>query len=109
MPRRYSERLRKLWVPLVAAGLIAPSTTGCSRQTFEFAMNVLTLAVAVTELTANVVAIARADDAHFHHTHCGHGRRFIDGRYVYHAEGQWEFWDDETETWYVYPDGLPSE
>lgn len=56
-------------------------------------------------ITAVVVGTAQSiahHDAHYHDHHCGCERHYHDGRWVYSYQGEWEYYDHETGTWYRY-------
>jgi hypothetical protein len=90
--------LRRLTtISLVALAL---ASSACSPYLFR---QVATAAI----VTAAVVGTARAmayHDAHYHYHTCGHERRWHDGRWVYHYEGHWEYYDPHTDGWYYYDD-----
>ena len=54
-------------------------------------------------MTAAVVTIAAIHhDAHYHSHHCGHHYVLVEDRPVYHYQGHWEYYDEETGQWYRY-------
>jgi len=88
---------------LLATTAIGP---GCSREGLQLAANIFWLAASAVELVSAVASLSHASQ-HYHYGNCGHQRAVYDGRQVFYANDQWEYYDDYNDTWYVYPDGLP--
>ncbi len=106
-PRRSSGRLAsRLAAGLVIAGLVGVTQPGCSRQGWQLAGALIELTAGVANLVA-AVAVADHAAAHFHGGGCGHRWVWYDGRHVFEADGQWEYYDEDEGAWYVYPDGIP--
>ena len=80
----------------VAALLITLTltTSGCGR------MGYLAMRTAIT--VATVATIVHWHDSHFHHHHCGHEYVYVEDRPVYHYQGRWEYYDQESGHWYQY-------
>ncbi len=45
-------------------------------------------------------------DGHIHDEFCGHERRWYDGKWVYHYNGFWEYYDYEQNVYYYVPPEL---
>jgi hypothetical protein len=79
------------------------TTTGCYVSP-RVAHDVGAVASAVlwTAAIAGTIAVLTIHDAHLHHEHCGHYRRWHEDRWVYYYGGHWEYYDDPSGTWYFY-------
>ena len=83
-----------------AAGVIAlgigllVGAASCTPRMFHQAL--------MTAAIIGTVAVLTHHDAHFHDAYCGHPREWHDGRWVYHYQGRWEYYDHRSGNWYYF-------
>jgi hypothetical protein len=83
---------------VAAALVLGGSALGCHPRVAAK----LAAAAIITAAIVGTAHILAHHDAHFHSEHCGHHRRWHEGRYVYHYGGHWEYYDPHAGRWYYY-------
>lgn len=90
--------MKKVVLAVALVSALSLAVAGCTPHTARHVASAAILTAAVVG-TAHVIA---HHDAHYHHAHCGHARRYRRGRWVYHYDSRWEYYDQHDGTWYTH-------
>lgn len=94
--------MKKRLMLLVASLALLGVLPGCGpRMAHHMARHMAGAAIAGAVIAGTAVAVAHHHN-HWHDDHCGCHREWHHGRWVYHYDGHWEYYDHETRSWYRY-------